>query len=358
MSTSLKAGLAALPETAEAVLVLLADMPRVTPDMIDRLIAAYEPDKGALIVVPTFEGRRGNPVLWSRRFFPDLSRIAGDIGARNVIGDYPEAVVEIELGAAVALDLDTREAIAEAGGTLVGGELPDSFGRHRGEEIDQGPIGIAKQQRPVSPRLRRRRLDDLVQDRPQPVIVPIHVIDVELDDRALIVCRPGRSCPEQVHRPLAADCQRTGRCRDLGEVLGVPGRRQAGHLLVEFHQTLDVVGDDARRDIVHLDLPVWTRLQRTAPRAQSGRGVVASTVRCGNREIAMRRADRLFQIIQVLRRSSQPVTAGRLAEELEVSKRSIYRDIAELIGQRVPIRGEAGLGYVLDHSFDMPALML
>lgn len=72
----------------------------------------------------------------------------------------------------------------------------------------------------------------------------------------------------------------------------------------------------------------------------------------------MRRADRLFQIIQVMRRSARPVTAGTLAEELEVSRRSIYRDIADLIGQRVPIRGEAGLGYVLDHDFDMPPLML
>lgn len=72
----------------------------------------------------------------------------------------------------------------------------------------------------------------------------------------------------------------------------------------------------------------------------------------------MRRADRLFQIIQVMRRSTRPVTAGTLAEELEVSKRSIYRDIADLIGQRVPIRGEAGLGYVLGHDFDMPSLML
>jgi predicted DNA-binding transcriptional regulator YafY len=72
----------------------------------------------------------------------------------------------------------------------------------------------------------------------------------------------------------------------------------------------------------------------------------------------MRRADRLFQIIQVLRRSSQAVTASALAEELEVSKRSVYRDIADLIGQRVPIRGEAGLGYVLDRGFDMPPLML
>lgn len=72
----------------------------------------------------------------------------------------------------------------------------------------------------------------------------------------------------------------------------------------------------------------------------------------------MRRADRLFQIIQVLRRASRPVTADALAAELETSKRSIYRDIATLIGQRVPIRGEAGIGYVLEGGFDMPPLML
>jgi predicted DNA-binding transcriptional regulator YafY len=77
-----------------------------------------------------------------------------------------------------------------------------------------------------------------------------------------------------------------------------------------------------------------------------------------SREIAVRRADRLFQIIQVLRRSTQPVTASQLAVELEVSQRSVYRDVADLIGQRVPIRGEAGIGYVLDRDFDMPPLML
>lgn len=72
----------------------------------------------------------------------------------------------------------------------------------------------------------------------------------------------------------------------------------------------------------------------------------------------MRRADRLFQIIQVLRRASRPVTADALAAELETSKRSIYRDIADLMAQRVPIRGEAGIGYVLEGGFDMPPLML
>ena len=72
----------------------------------------------------------------------------------------------------------------------------------------------------------------------------------------------------------------------------------------------------------------------------------------------MRRADRLFQIIQILRRHRSPVTADVIAAELETSKRTVYRDIADLIGQRVPIRGEAGVGYVLEGGFDLPPLML
>lgn len=72
----------------------------------------------------------------------------------------------------------------------------------------------------------------------------------------------------------------------------------------------------------------------------------------------MRRADRLFQIIQVLRGASSPVTARALADEMETSLRTIYRDIADLMAQRVPIRGEAGVGYVLERGYDMPPLML
>jgi predicted DNA-binding transcriptional regulator YafY len=72
----------------------------------------------------------------------------------------------------------------------------------------------------------------------------------------------------------------------------------------------------------------------------------------------MRKAERLFQIIQILRRSSRPVTSTQLAQELEVARRTVYRDIAHLIGQRVPIEGEAGFGYVLDSQYDMPPLML
>jgi predicted DNA-binding transcriptional regulator YafY len=72
----------------------------------------------------------------------------------------------------------------------------------------------------------------------------------------------------------------------------------------------------------------------------------------------VRRADRLFQIIQILRRGRKPVTADAIAEELETSKRTVYRDIADLIGQRAPIRGEAGVGYILEDGFDLPPLML
>src|SRR5471032_3223898 len=72
----------------------------------------------------------------------------------------------------------------------------------------------------------------------------------------------------------------------------------------------------------------------------------------------MRRADRLFQIIQALRGARGPMTADALAAELETSRRTVYRDIADLMGQRVPIRGEAGFGYVLEAGFDMPPLML
>lgn len=72
----------------------------------------------------------------------------------------------------------------------------------------------------------------------------------------------------------------------------------------------------------------------------------------------MRRADRLFQIIQIMRRTTRPVTGAALAAELEVSTRTVYRDVADLVAQRVPISGEAGLGYVLAAEYDMPPLML
>jgi predicted DNA-binding transcriptional regulator YafY len=71
----------------------------------------------------------------------------------------------------------------------------------------------------------------------------------------------------------------------------------------------------------------------------------------------MRRADRLFDIIQCLRTARGPMTAAALAEELEVTVRTVYRDVATLQARRVPIEGAAGIGYLLRRGFDLPPLM-
>jgi molybdenum cofactor cytidylyltransferase len=112
LGTSLKAGIAALPADVDGAIVCLGDMPQVDAALIDRLIGAFDPDHGALVVVPTIDGKRGNPVVWSRRFFPDLMAVEGDVGARYLIGRYTEAVAEVPLtGTAVLTDVDTPEAL-------------------------------------------------------------------------------------------------------------------------------------------------------------------------------------------------------------------------------------------------------
>jgi len=113
LGTSLKTGIAAVPAESDGAIVCLGDMPQVDAQLIDKLIAAFDPQRGALVVVPTFDGRRGNPVVWSRRFFHDLTSIRGDIGARHLIGSYAEAVVEVPVAGGAALtDVDTPESFS------------------------------------------------------------------------------------------------------------------------------------------------------------------------------------------------------------------------------------------------------
>jgi molybdenum cofactor cytidylyltransferase len=118
LSSSLAAGLAALPDDAEGVVIGLGDMPRITAAQIDRLIAAFNPLDGRSICVPTVRGKRGNPVLFATRFVPEMRGIGGDVGARHLIGEHAEEVVEIELDDdAALLDVDTPEALAALIGT-------------------------------------------------------------------------------------------------------------------------------------------------------------------------------------------------------------------------------------------------
>ncbi len=116
LSTSLRAGLRSLSGKVDGVMVLLADMPGIGPDVLDRLMAAFDPGAGAEIVVPTWRGRRGNPVLWAARFLPQLEAATGDAGGRHLIDANTESVVFVETGPAVTVDVDTPEALAKAGG--------------------------------------------------------------------------------------------------------------------------------------------------------------------------------------------------------------------------------------------------
>jgi molybdenum cofactor cytidylyltransferase len=119
LSATLRAGLAALPPEAAAVLVCLGDMPLVTPTLLNRLLDAYDPDEGRLIVVPTHHGQRGNPVLWDRTFFAEMSALTGDTGARALLLRHAEQVAELELDSeAVLLDFDTPDVFGSAGAGL------------------------------------------------------------------------------------------------------------------------------------------------------------------------------------------------------------------------------------------------
>jgi molybdenum cofactor cytidylyltransferase len=114
LAGSLATGLAAVPPTASAAIVLLGDMPRVTPALVDRLIDAFERAPQASAVVPLLRGARGNPVVLSRRLFADVRSLSGDEGARRLLARDPD-VLEVNVeDDAIALDIDTPQALRAA----------------------------------------------------------------------------------------------------------------------------------------------------------------------------------------------------------------------------------------------------
>jgi molybdenum cofactor cytidylyltransferase len=112
LSTSLIKGLMAVPADSDAVLICLGDMPSITNKQLNTLINAYDPDNAAAICIPTFEGKRGNPVLWNRDFIPEMMAIKGDSGARHLLGIYAGDVYEVPMSnTAILSDIDTPEAL-------------------------------------------------------------------------------------------------------------------------------------------------------------------------------------------------------------------------------------------------------
>lgn len=112
LASSVKTGIGAVPTDAAGAMVCLGDMPLIDARLIDKLIGAFSPERGSLIVVPTCDGRRGNPVLWSRRFFGELMGLSGDIGGRHLVDHHSEAVVEVPVdGDGAFLDIDTPQVL-------------------------------------------------------------------------------------------------------------------------------------------------------------------------------------------------------------------------------------------------------
>jgi molybdenum cofactor cytidylyltransferase len=112
ISASLRHGLAAIPQDCDGVLVCLGDMPRVDAAMLDKLIAAFAPERGKDICVPVHQGKRGNPVLWGKRHFAEMRDVAGDVGAKHLIGRNAEAVQEVTIDQdGVLIDVDSPDAL-------------------------------------------------------------------------------------------------------------------------------------------------------------------------------------------------------------------------------------------------------
>ena len=115
MSTSLRAGVAALPEDVEGALICLGDMPQVSPEHLKALMDAFDPRNGRDACLPTRNGKRGNPVLWGRRYFAEIEQLEGDKGARELIGKHQDAMTMVEIGDdGILVDIDTPEALAQA----------------------------------------------------------------------------------------------------------------------------------------------------------------------------------------------------------------------------------------------------
>ena len=118
LASSLRYGVAALPSDCRGALVLLADMPHITTDMINQIVKQFNDGSANSIVQAASHGKRGNPVMWASRYFDELCNISGDVGARHLNGEHSEHVIEVELGDAAAMDIDTPEELLAQTGAI------------------------------------------------------------------------------------------------------------------------------------------------------------------------------------------------------------------------------------------------
>ncbi len=114
LSTSLRTGLTAAPDDIDGVMIFLGDMPLIQTEHINHLIQAFDPIEGRSICVPIHGRKRGNPVLWSKKYINKIISITGDIGARHLLEKYNEQVIEVAINSdGILFDVDTPESLKE-----------------------------------------------------------------------------------------------------------------------------------------------------------------------------------------------------------------------------------------------------
>ncbi|MGD9897172.1 MAG: NTP transferase domain-containing protein [Candidatus Methylacidiphilaceae bacterium] len=116
IASSIRRGIRALPEACSAAMILLADMPRVAESHLRRLSTAFAREKAATILVPTYRGKRGNPLLWGRRHFAALTALQGERGGRTLLSELESFAKEVPMeDDGILVDLDTpQELVKEA----------------------------------------------------------------------------------------------------------------------------------------------------------------------------------------------------------------------------------------------------
>ncbi len=122
LSSSLKAGVRSLAATADGAMIVLADMPGLSAADIRSLCDAFQAAGGQSIVRATHGGKRGNPVILPRQVFAMIEHLTGDTGARGLIEAGYAPVVDVEIGRAASMDVDTPELLSAAGGVLPDGD--------------------------------------------------------------------------------------------------------------------------------------------------------------------------------------------------------------------------------------------
>ena len=113
LSSSLQCGISALPDDCDAAIIILADMPNIESKIINSLINNFNPQKNKSIIIPTFNGKKGNPILLDRKYFPDIISVKGDKGAKDIIVNNKNSILEIpQKNSSVLNDIDTKEDLS------------------------------------------------------------------------------------------------------------------------------------------------------------------------------------------------------------------------------------------------------